>query len=228
MNDSVYLWSSILPAWFSAIGTVSAVLVAIFARPIREWWNKPKIIMVCNKNNNACAEVINSETESSDSSKSIKIRVSLSNEGVYTANHAVLNIDSYLEKRQSTDEYVLKEFTPKVLKDHRGCVPTVIAPNLKYYFDVAIIQKADGMMNKGGDEKPKQFYKLFLLGDGKSMQLGKGAFIIPLKFYSSKTKTEIGYLKVYWESNDFSKEANAFGVEMITAKEYKKLKIVKD
>ena len=170
MIKNTEIWSSILPAWFSAVGTVSAVLVAIFGRPIREWWNRPIIKMNCNKDSKACVEVVDSVTESSDSSKSIKIRVKLANEGVYTATHTVLNVDSYLEKRQGTDEYVFKEFTPKVLKDHRGASQNVIAPYLMYYFDVAVIQKGDEMMNKGGDEKPKQFYKLYLLGDGKTIQ----------------------------------------------------------
>ena len=222
------LWSSILPAWFSAIGTVAAVLVAIFGKPIRELWNRPIIKLDCKKESKACVEVIDSVAESSDSSKSIKVRVKLVNEGVYTATHAVLNVDSYLEKRQRTDEYVLKEFTPKILKDHRGGSQNVIAPHLMYYFDVAVIQKSDEMMTRGGDEKPKQFYKLYLLGDGKSIQLGKGSFVIPLKFYASRTKTKIAYLKIYWDSNDFVMDARTFSVEMLNDKDFAKLKIVKD
>ena len=169
MFSNFELWGNIIPTWFSAIGTVSTVIVAIFARPIREWWCRPKIFMECNRKNKVCVENIINETESSDGSKMIKIRVLLQNNGRNVAFHSVLVVDSYFKKRDKADEYVLTEFTPKKLKDHCESIPNKIAPHLKYYYDVAVIQKADGMMNRSGDEKAKQFYKLYYFNTPSSL-----------------------------------------------------------
>lgn len=225
MECNIELWTNVIPTWFSAIGTVGAVVVAIFARPIRDWWCRPKITMECNRKNNACVEVLNSEAETSDTSKSIKIRVLLQNNGSNVAYHAVLNIDSYLKKRDKSEDYVKIEYTPKKLKDHCDTTPNKIAPHLKYYYDVAIIQKADGMMSSSGEEKAKQFYKLYLLGEGKRKPLGKGDFIIPLKFYAANTNTQTSYLKIYWDGDDFCMDASHFGVELMTEKDFTKIKI---
>lgn len=218
------LWSDIVPTWLTAIGTVSAVIVAIFGRVIREKCCEPKIVIEYNHKNNACCEIIDMETESSSNSKSIKIRIKLNNNGINTANNATLNIDSYLTKRND-DVYVTKNFTPKILQDHRGINPNKIVPNLNYYYEIAVIQKTDVMKNRDEKGNSKQFYKLFLLGEGKTIELGLGTFIIPLKFYSSKTKIKIGYLSIYWESDTFTTEPLKFSVKMLSEKEFKKITI---
>lgn len=35
-----------LPSWISACGTVMAVVVALFAKPFFDWWNRPKICLL--------------------------------------------------------------------------------------------------------------------------------------------------------------------------------------
>lgn len=225
MKCNIDFWSNVIPAWLSAMGTVGAVIVAIFARPIRDWWCRPKITTECNPNNKACVEVINSETETSDTSQSIKIRILLQNNGSNVAFHSVLNVDSFYKKREKSVDYVQNDFTPKRLKDHCDSTHSRIAPHLKYYYDVAVIKQADEMMDKDGDKKAKQFYKLYLLGDGKILQLGKGEFIIPLKFYAANVNVHISYLKIYWNSDDFTTDSNQFGVELLPKDEFIKLKI---
>ena len=58
MNNNVNFLIEIVPTWFSAFETVAAVIVAIFARPFREWWCRPKIKMEYNRGNKVCVEVI--------------------------------------------------------------------------------------------------------------------------------------------------------------------------
>ena len=145
------IWSNLIPTWLSAVGTFGAVIIAIFGKAIREWYNRPKITMECNRKNKACIEVINSETETSETAKSIKIRVLLQNNGANATFHSALNVDSFYKKRESSADYVQNDFTPRKLKDHCDGTPSRIAPHLKYYYDVAVIRKADGMMAKNGD-----------------------------------------------------------------------------
>ena len=79
------------------------------------------------------------------------------------------------------------------------------------------------MTNEDGQVKSKQFYKLYLLGDGNGQELGKGTFIIPLKFYSSRIKVSIHYLKIYWDSDNFTTDKMNFSAEIITKDEFAKL-----
>lgn len=217
-------WYEIAPQWISAIGTVLAVIVALFSKIIRDWYNRPMINMSC-PNSKQCREVIEQGTESSDSSSEIRIRIKLENSGNYIANHAALFVDTYYKKRAKDETYVKNELTPIQMRDYRKSKPAQIAPHLIYFFDIASIRLYDDMTEQDGVGKPKQFYKLYLLGAEHNQELGRGTFVIPLKFYSSRIDVKINYLKIYWESNDFSTDKEHFDCQMLTEKEFKNLKI---
>ena len=193
----------ILPDWLTAIGTLGAVLVALFWSPIRKWWNRPQINMSI-ANEEPYVEIVSMDSINSSSvDKNMVIRVCITNKGKYTADYAALNVDEYLKKRDADSGYVRKVFTPKQFKDCNNAKLSVIAPHLKYYVDIASVQKFQGMASANEKGESKQFYKLFLLGDGKSLQLGKGDFIIPLKFYSSRSGVSVAYMKILWDNDDF-------------------------
>lgn len=213
----------ILPDWLTAIGTMGAVLVALFWNPIRKWWNRPQInISIANEE--PFVEIVSKDSINSSSvDKNMVIRVCITNKGKYTADYAALNVDEYLKKRDADSGYVRKVFTPKQFKDCNNAKLSVIAPHLKYYVDIASVQKFQGMSSANEKGESKQFYKLFLLGDGKSLQLGKGDFIIPLKFYSSRSGVSVAYLKILWDNDDFVINKDCFDVRMISEQEYKKI-----
>lgn len=213
----------ILPDWLTAIGTMGAVLVALFWNPIRKWWNRPQInISIANEE--PFVEIVSKDSINSSSvDKNMVIRVCITNKGKYTADYAALNVDEYLKKRDADSGYVRKVFTPKQFKDCNNAKLSVIAPHLKYYVDIASVQKFQGMASANEKGESKQFYKLFLLGDGKSLQLGKGDFIIPLKFYSSRSGVSVAYLKILWDNDDFVINKDCFDVMMISEQEYKKI-----
>lgn len=213
----------ILPDWLTAIGTMGAVLVALFWNPIRKWWNRPQInISIANEE--PFVEIVSKDSINSSSvDKDMVIRVCITNKGKYTADYAALNVDEYLKKRDADSGYVRKVFTPKQFKDCNNAKLSVIAPHLKYYVDIASVQKFQGMASANEKGESKQFYKLFLLGDGKSLQLGKGDFIIPLKFYSSRSGVYVAYLKILWDNDDFVINKDCFDVRMISEQEYKKI-----
>lgn len=213
----------ILPDWLTAIGTLGAVLVALFWNPIRKWWNRPQInISIANEE--PFVEIVSKDSINSSSvDKNMVIRVCITNKGKYSADYAALNVDEYLKKRDADSGYVRKVFTPKQFKDCNNAKLSVIAPHLKYYVDIASVQKFQGMASANEKGESKQFYKLFLLGDGKSLQLGKGDFIIPLKFYSSRSGVSVAYLKILWDNDDFVINKDCFDVRMISEQEYKKI-----
>ncbi len=217
-------WYEIAPQWISAIGTVLAVIVALFSKIIRDWYNRPRINMTCPESKQ-CREIIEQGSESSDSSSEIRIRIKLENSGNYIANHAALFVDTYYKKRAKDDTYVKSEFTPIQMRDYRKSKPTQIAPHLIYYFDIASIHLYDDMTEQDGVGKPKQFYKLYLLGAELNQELGRGTFVIPLKFYSSRIDVKISYLKIYWESDNFATDKEHFECVMLSEKEFKNLKI---
>jgi hypothetical protein len=213
----------ILPDWLTAIGTLGAVLVALFWNPIRKWWNRPQINITI-ANEEPFVEIVSKDSINSSSvDKNMVIRVCITNKGKYSADYAALNVDEYLKKRDADSGYVRKVFTPKQFKDCNNAKLSVIAPHLKYYVDIASVQKFQGMASANEKGESKQFYKLFLLGDGKSLQLGKGDFIIPLKFYSSRSGVSVAYLKILWDNDDFVINKDCFDVRMISEQEYKKI-----
>lgn len=218
-------WYEIAPQWITAIGTAAAVIIALFQKSLRDWFNRPKIEITC-KDNNQCKVEIQSGTESSDSSREIRIRVKLENKGNYIANHAAMFVDTIYQKREKEGSFVKSEFTPKQLKDFRNTKPSSIAPHLQYYFDVASIHQFDSMATEDQQGKKKQFYKLYLLGEGENLELGRGTFIVPLKFYSSRINVKIAYLKLFWDSDDYSTKKQVFDFGIISDADFRDLKIV--
>lgn len=210
-------------AWLEAIGTILTVIVALFQKPIRDWWNRP-IINILYEDRKPFKEIVEIDSSSSEKEKQIVIRIKINNEGNYVANHSTVNVDSYYKKRNSDETYVLNEFTPKILKDFRGYEQKTIAPHLTYLYNVAVIQKQDENIPAGEPGVTRQNYKLYLLGDGKYIFLGKGTFIVPLKFYSSATKSIIAYLKIFWDNDNLSTDKEHFYVKIISNKEFEKIK----
>lgn len=217
-------WCENIPQWITAIGTISAVIVALFMKPIKDRVNRPKINMTY-KDNKQCRVEIDSP-DSSDSSKQQRIRIKLENKGNYIATHAALYVDSFFKKRDD-GSFVQNDITPKQLKDYRNTKPSSIAPHLQYYFEVASINKFESMTTQEENGTTKQFYKLYLLGEGDYTELGTGTFIIPLKFYSSRIDVKVEYLKIYWGSNSYSFDKQYFSVEMLTEKEFKQIQKAK-
>lgn len=217
-------WCECIPQWATAVGTVSAVVVALFQKPIKDRRNRPKIQMSYIDSKQCRVEM--ESPDSSDSSKQQRIRIKLENKGKYIATYAALYVDSYFKKRDD-GSFVQHDITPKQLKDYRNTKPSSIAPHLQYYFEVASINKYESMTTQDENGKVKQLYKLYLLGEGDYTELGKGTFIIPLKFYSSRIDVKVDYLKIFWGSDSYVFDKQNFSVEMLTEKDFSKIQIVK-
>lgn len=216
--------SHIITEWLTAIGTAGAVIIAVLSRPIRNWWNKPKIDISCTKKE-PCLVEKGGESSNSDNDKRLVMRIKVVNEGNYNATYSAIYVDSYYKKR-TDGKYVQKEFTPKQLRDYKNSTPAVIASHLVYYFDVATLLKIDNQTIENGKATVKQFYKLYLLGDGKTTELGRGSYIIPIKFYCSNSETIVKYISIFWDGYELSRESSVFDFKMVKESDFKKIETV--
>ena len=216
-------WQELLPNWLSSIGTIGAVLIALFQKPLASWIHRPKISVDCN-DKTPYVETITNNADSSICEKGLKIRVKVENTGKITADKCSVNIDCIYEKREKDDLYCRKEFLPIQLRDFRNTTISEIAPHLVYLIDVATIQKSDQMSSSDDPSQYHQFYKLFLFGNKEPMNLGKGTFIIPIKICSPNIETYIGYLHIYWDSDVFTTEKKHFSVKMLSGREFNNIR----
>lgn len=222
MKNINNLWTEVIPAWLEALGTIGAVVLALFQRAIRNWWNRPKIKVTCGTKEPYVIET-DGNTSTSEGDKEMRVRIRIVNEGKYSALYSYLYIDC-VYKTRTDGSFYKEEFTPFQVKDVHGSKQSVIAPNLPYFFDVVGIKKHDDMMSADGTGKAKQNYKAFLLGADVTKNLNKGVFVIPLKFYSGSIDPIVTYLKVVWESDTFTRETSGFNVSILSGKEFKSSK----
>jgi len=213
--------TSNLTDWLTAIGTCGAVIVAILGKTIRNWFLRPKIEITCNQKE-PCVSINQTETTSSDSDKEMTLRIKLVNKGRTSALHSCLNIDSYYKTRED-GKYYVNYFIPIQMKLSTS-TSNAIAPIIEYYYNIALIQKYDDQTSDGGEGKAKQFYKLYLLTGGKTnMELGKGSFLIPIKFYASNTGVVVKIISIYWKGKDLSIDKGSFEYKVLSETEFEKL-----
>lgn len=217
-NCNYSIWADIIPAWLTAIGTIGAVLVALFLKPILKRRNKP-IISLETGSKEPFVETLETKTSSSDADSIMKIRVLVKNDGIYAADDAALIVDSWLKQREDGN-YVKIPISPRRLNEINGENTNYIAHNLLYYYDVAVIQKCDEMGAVDANGHAKQNYKLNLMGGKQFRILGKGTFIIPIKFFSSQTPVIVKNLKIFWNSDNFVTDIEHFDISMIDDKDF--------
>lgn len=218
------LWVDVIPNWITAFGTLGAVLVALFYRPVLNWIRRPKFEIKVGARA-PFLDRVSVSTSSSNSDKEIILRFSLLNRGKATAEHCYVNIDSYYYQRKD-GVCLLNPILPIELKSYKNASIKYIPTNLEYWLDFASIRKEEGLGTSDSSQRQKQFFRLFLLGNDSPYKLGKGAFIIPIKINSTSIKkTAIFYVKVYWDSDELTTEQQNFSVETISYEQFKSLKI---
>lgn len=211
------------PNWLEAIGTIGAVLVALFQKEFRDWRNRPKIKIECGTIIPFIQEV-SGNSDSSDDNKELIIKIKLLNEGKNNAQHALLMIDNYLSLRKNSS-YIKKDINPIQLKGGQMLKNNFVASKIPYYLDLISIHKQDEMTEANGSGKSKTNYKAFLIGDKVSLCLGKGTFILPIKFYCSNIEVKVFYVSLYWDSDNYSKDKSVLSVKILSEKEYNNLEI---
>lgn len=222
-------WLEIIPSYLTALGTVGAVVWSVGSDKIREKRNKPKIELQCDKTkDNIYLEII-TENENNFSNNSYrKIRFSIENKGRSVADKVSIFIDSYYIIKGDNKLEKKDNFTPIQIVDFEGECPTNIVPEMLYYYDFASIRKVNELVDNDNNGKAQQFYRLFLNDKDpkKEIELDKGHYIFPIKFYSLQTKTNIFYIEIKWLKDDSLKidDHNYFDLKVLKEKDFKKYK----
>ena len=206
--------------WLTAFGTMGAVFVSLFYGSVKRWICRPKITISCSNGSPFMEETSASSTSSSPDDKKLIIRVKVTNTGRMSADYANVCVDAIYKKRKENSSFSCKRCTPILIRDYRNTELKRIVPHLDYYLDIASIEKYDELITANEKGTKKQYYKLFLLGNGKSEMLGVGTFIIPLKFYSSNVKTQLMYVQIYWDSDNYTTDDDHFYVKELSKKEF--------
>lgn len=222
MCDVMILCGTHITDWLTAIGTIGAVFVSLFYGQIKRCWRRPKIKIDFEKDSPCFEEIKSSNVSSNVTDKRRIIRVRVTNEGRNSADYANVCIDAIYQQRNGNNSFVCKYRTPIQIKDYHGEPLRRVVPHLVYYLDVASIEKYEELTTANEKGCRKQFYKLFLLGDGRSEMLGTGTFILPIKFYFSNVDTKIMYLQIYWNSEDYTSDDLCLCCEKISETEFQK------
>lgn len=217
------IWYEWLPEWFSGIGTLMTVIVALFWNQITSWLRRPKISITCSKECKQCKEVVPSKTASSGPDE-IRIRVKILNRGKLSASDVSIYVDSYYKVR-SDGELLETQLTPLILQDYSSSSINTILPNLNYYVDVISIRRLDEMSGNGDKAKTGQLYKAAIVGE-TIKYIGQGHFIIPIKLYASNIENKVAYIKILWDSDRFSEDSSVLDYTILSEKEFHNYKIV--
>ncbi len=217
------MWYEWLPEWFSGVGTLLTVIVALFWNQITQWIRRPKISISCSKDCRQCKEVVPSKTASSGPEE-IRIRIKILNSGRSLASDVSIYIDGYYKVR-ADGELLETQLTPLILQDYSSVTINKILPNLNYYVDVISIRRLDEMSSDGERAKTGQLYKAAIIGETTKF-IGKGNFIIPIKFYASNIENKITYIKIFWDSDLFSDDSSVLDYNILSDKDFLKYKIV--
>ena len=228
----------VITSWLTAIGTVSAVFVALFGRYIHQWTHKPRIKMEYSGENTPCLELIKTEAVSSEKCEELKIRIKVINCGRSSANSALIYCSSYLcqkkEKKKSNllgkthhvnTFYEVNEFLPIQIDSCKNYHSKNVVPKLLYYYDVASIKKMDGMSKNDGTGREKQFYKLYLCGED-TMMLPTGEYIVPITFYASSDISTTLYMRINWDEDKFNMQSKS-GIAIDTINKFHYYKYLK-
>lgn len=211
--------------WLTAIGTIGAVVTALFLPLIRNVWYRPKFTFSAGRENN-CVEEVKTQLETSEEEKMIKIRLRVTNTGRGVARSVSFYVDSYKQKR-GDERFVQQNFLPIQLKNHKGDLIQTMVPQLNYFIDVACVKKSDEMSMENAGGKVKQSYKLYIPTDSDDFsELGTGIFVIPIKCYSENVRSvSIAYVKILWDNTkECSTDHHHFSISLISEVDYNNLK----
>lgn len=124
------------PEWWSAIGTISAVIVAIFAETIWTWLRRPKLeLSICMKRPD-CVKTPVRNAQGQQVGEAYYCRVLVSNNGKRAAENVEVNAER-LECEDAGELTVIEEFPPMDLNwAHLGRPLQNIAPGIRNHCDL--------------------------------------------------------------------------------------------
>lgn len=154
-----YQKMSLIGLWLGSIGTIGAVVYALFGAAMRRWFNRPKLKLDINGKFPYCALVIRGETTESNSDLNIvEICASLVNSKKFCAQHSrVTCIGVYVLEANGKDFCSFIDFRPRQFQwmdvaNDRQNSEIDIGQSVQHFVKIAEISKPLNEMaaNNGG------------------------------------------------------------------------------
>ena len=155
---------SLMGLWFGSIGTVGAVVYALFGAAMRRWFNKPKLELSITDKFPYCALVMRGETTESNSDLSIvEICASLVNLKKYCAQHSrVICTGVYVLEANGKTFCPFINFRPRQFRwmdiaNERQNTEIDIGQSVQHFVKIAEISKPQNEMaaNNEGTSQPQ-------------------------------------------------------------------------
>lgn len=212
-----------LAQWFIALGTVGAVFVATFGSWAKKRYYRPKIDFSIDSKSPYVVKK-DSQVDNQNDSKFVEIKFGLKNTGRSSAGSSTeVCIDSFYKK--VSDAYVEQLFEPVYLKDKNGCRLPTLVPKRSIYVPVVFLlndaekPEEDTLSATGTQIENYNAY----IGNNKAISLGRGEFIIPIRFSAYKSAST-AYLKIFWDSQVLDTSSSHLMVEFVDESVFNSLK----
>lgn len=160
--DTYQKWS-LIGLWLGSIGTVGAVVYALFGAAMKRWFNKPKLDLRITNQFPYCAPVMRGETTESNSELNIvEICASLVNSKKYCAQHCRVICNGIYVLEASGDEFCsFIDFRPRQFQwmdiaNERQNTEIDIGQSVQHFVKIAEISKSLNEMRANSDGVSQQ------------------------------------------------------------------------
>lgn len=214
----------------AALGSVLVALTAIWGRSIKRIFYKAELSLEINQDDNCCVDMIEVESNESNTERELQIRIKLINKGNETALDTISFVDEVYKQDGDGKFSQYRNYLPFQLMYYQtGKTKDHVIPHLSYYIEIAKVMCLQVNAMSEDSATSKQNHKLYLQAFDKipfsRKELGKGTFIVPVKTYFKCAKEPVvTYIWLYWDGDNLTGNYKSKLVAQIkTAKEFKNL-----
>lgn len=233
-DDSTKYWIDIAVG----LSTILLAIMAIWGEQVKKFFTKAHLKYQIN-NKSPFIETKKSTDEDDSENSKVVIRLQVQNSSKRVARNCNAIISSYLRKRDNGDEYYEENIFPSSFAWHDDKQLYSINREIPSFLEIARItrnqikgQDSSTDPGKGGNANDSKLILSIKDGEGKNIMLGKGCFIIPIRFYGDNIRSNGGlfgrskpiYIKLYWNGSNISEISSEFTVSIISENDFKKEK----
>lgn len=227
MEDIYITWTI---EGIASLGSIIIAILAIWGRSIKWLFYKAKLSFEISQENECCVDMVEVETNDSNTETELQIRIKLVNKGNEVAIDTISVIDEVYKQNGDGRFSKYRDFLQFQLMYYQtGKIKTNIVPQLSYYIDIAKVMRLQTNAMSEERATSKQNHKLYLQGFDKipisRKELGKGTFIVPIKtYFKCATEPVITYVWLHWDEDCLvGNYKSTFVAQIKTTKEFKEI-----
>jgi hypothetical protein len=203
------------PEWLSAIGTVSAVVIALFLETARTFWNRPRLELTIRMGRPDCMKTLISDHENRPIADCYWFRVMVHNRGRGRANRVEIHAER-LDVVTEGSFGPVEEFPPmRLLWSHVRQPEQDISPGVRKHCDLGYIklprslsvpQTADLMLGNGN----RFTFELEVIPNHGGCEIGAGHYRLHLAMAAANGRVQRIVLGINYSGQWTPKEADMF------------------